>query len=500
MRTIVAFKQTPRFKAHGNLNLYMPDSSFTSRVFTLRIGSVIACGLVASAAVLATLPRESEQRVMAASSPEFAADVAPILQKNCLACHSSNTHSSGLVLESYADLMRGGKHGQVVVPGDAASSRMIEMLEGKIPPRMPFGGDPLPDSDIAKITDWINAGATGPAPNETAHSVPDPTTPAFRPEVPVVSPIASLRFSPDGSVLAVGGYREVRLVDPNSGKVLGTLAGHADYVRSIAFSPDGKMIAAAGGAPQTQGEIKIWDLQSHQLLKTLRGHKDCIYSVAWSPDGKVIASGSYDRMVKLWDASAGKELRNLQDHIDAVFAVAFSPDGKRLASASQDRTVKIWDVATGKRLYTLSDAADGLTSVAYSPSGDRVAAVGYDKTIYIWDLADADGHLAQSLIADQDSLLALVWSPDGKTIVTASSDGSIRFRDSKLDLLGVIDRQPDWVEALAMSPDGRLLAAGRYNGTLSLYDAQSYKEARGTVRVFDAQEPEADKEREAANR
>ena len=208
---------------------------------------------------------------------------------------------------------------------------------------------------------------------------------------------------------------------------------------------------------------------------TLNGHKDCIYSVAWSPDGKLIASGSYDKMVKLWDASTGREARNLQDHIDAVFAVAFSPDGKRLASASQDRTVKIWDVATGKRLYTLSDASDGLTSMAYSPSGDKLAASGYDKTIYIWQLGDDDGHLVHSLIADEDSLLSMVWSHDGKTLVTASSDGSIRFRDANLDLKGVADRQADWVEALDASPDGKWLAAGRYNGSVSLYDLKTFE-------------------------
>jgi WD40 repeat protein len=206
-------------------------------------------------------------------------------------------------------------------------------------------------------------------------------------------------------------------------------------------------------------------------------------------------------MVKLWDATTGKELRNLQDHIDAVFSVSFSPGGKLLASASQDRTVKIWDIATGKRLFTLSDASDGLTSVAYSPTGDRVAAVGYDKTIYVWDLTDADGHLSQSLIADEDSLLALVWSPDGKTIVTASSDGSIRFRDTNLELLGVIDRQPDWVEALAISPDGKWLAAGRFNGTLSLYDARTYKETRQMMDVFGVQRPShGDRMQDAANR
>lgn len=422
--------------------------------------------------------------VLAASAPDYNKDVAPILQKNCMICHSRGAHKSGLVMDSYEALMKGGSHGPSIVPHDANASRLVAMLEGGVKPRMPLDDDPLPATDIAMIKDWINAGASGPAVNEIPTPVALPATPDIKPEVPVSSPVASLRFSPDGTVLAVGGYRDLRLIDAASGKEITALAGQIDYVRSIAFSPDGKRIAAAGGAPQLFGEIKIWDVQSHQLLKTMQGHKDCIYSISWSPDGKLIASASYDRMVKLWDPDSGKEVRNLQDHIDAVFAVAFSPDGKRLASASQDRTVKIWDVASGKRLFTLSDASDGLTSVAFSPSGDQVAAAGYDKTIYIWQLAGDDGHLSQSLIADEESMLALTWAPDGKTIVTASADGTIRFRDTKLDLTGVIDRQPDWVEALAISPDSKWLAAGRYNGSLSLYDINTHKEARATAMIF----------------
>ena len=60
----------------------------------------------------------------------------------------------------------------------------------------------------------------------------------------------------------------------------------------------------------------------------------------------------------------------------------------------------------------------------------RSAAAGYDKTIYIWTLGETEGALKQSLIADEESILSLVWSPDGQTIITASSDGSIRFRDA----------------------------------------------------------------------
>jgi WD40 repeat protein len=471
------------------------------RALRKAVWPVLACGWMAATWMIADHGDLTARPVLAASTPDFDRDVFPILQKNCASCHSASVHKSNFVLDSYGDLMKGGKHGQAIVPHSAKDSRMVQMLEGDVGPQMPLEADPLRDADIAIIKTWIDAGAAGPKANEAMQPVAAAATPEIRPTVPVVSPVSSLKFSPDGSLLAVGGYKEVRLLDARTGKDLATLEGHADFVRSIAFSPNGKMLAAAGGEPQREGEIKVWDVGTHQSLRTMRGHKDCIYSVAWSPDGKTIASGSYDKLVKLWDPATGKEARTLQDHIDAVFAVAFSPDGKRLASASQDRTVKIWDVATGKRVYTLSDAADGLTSLAFSPSGDQVVAVGYDKTIYVWALGADDGHLVQSLIADEDSLLAVAWSPDGKRIITASSDGSIRFRNSKLDLLGMVDGQPDWVDALDLSPDGKRLAAGRYNGALSLYDAASYKETWANAMVFDPLKPaRGDKTQEAASR
>jgi len=439
--------------------------------------------------------------VYADSAPNFNTQVAPILQKNCLACHSSAAKMGGLVMENFDALMKGGAHGAAILPGKADQSRLIEMLEGKIQPRMPFGGDPLPAADIATLKAWVESGALGPAPGETSKALAPLPIPDIKPQVSVVSPVASLKFSPDGKLLAVGGYQEVRLFDSATGKPVATLSGHADYVRSIAFSPDGKMLAAAGGPPQRGGEIKIWDMQTHQPLKTLNGHKDCIYSVAWSPDGKLLASGSYDKMVKLWDAATGQELKNLQDHIDAVFAVAFSPDGKHLASGSQDRSVKIWDIASGQRLYTLSDASDGLTGIAYSPSGKQIAAAGYDKTIYIWEVGDSEGKLVRSLIADEDSILSLAWTPDAKMLITSSSDGSIRFRDAvTLDPIRVIDHQPEWVEALAISPDGTRLAAGRFNGTLSLYDVKSFKEVLGPWVAFESQGPAEKTPQQTASR
>jgi WD40 repeat protein len=100
------------------------------------------------------------------------------------------------------------------------------------------------------------------------------------------------------------------------------------------------------------------------------------------------------------------------------------------------------------------------------------------------------------LIGDEDSILALVWLPDGQTIITASSDGSIRFRDAKtLDPIRVIDHQPEWVQALATSPDGKWLAAGRFNGTLSLYDVKNDKVPAGQWMVFGPRQPAAGEEK-----
>ena len=103
---------------------------------------------------------------------------------------------------------------------------------------------------------------------------------------------------------------------------------------------------------------------------------------------------------------------------------------------------------------------------------------------------------SHSLIADEDSILAFVWTPDGKTIITSSSDGSIRIRDAAtLDPLRVIDHQPEWVEALAISPDGTRLAAGRFDGTLSLYDVKNDKVPAGEWAVFAPRQPAAGEEK-----
>jgi hypothetical protein len=122
----------------------------------------IACGSIAIGCAVFSHGSFDAPQVMAATKPGFNEDVAPFLKKNCLPCHSAAKHKSQLIVESYASLMKGGKHGNTIVPGNAARSRLVGMLEGRIHPRMPEGADPLPAAQIAVIKDWINTGAEGP--------------------------------------------------------------------------------------------------------------------------------------------------------------------------------------------------------------------------------------------------------------------------------------------------------------------------------------------------
>lgn len=408
-------------------------------------------------------------------APSFTRDLLPIFEKNCSGCHAANVKMGSLDLDSYAGVQRGGNNGAIVVPGKSGESRLYLMVARKMAPAMPLGSKPLAQSDIDTIRRWIDAGAPDAgAPSSTASRAP--VIPNIAPRKPVHAQIGAIAYSPDGRLLALGTFQEVRLSDPASGQTTAEWKGHIDQVRAVAFSPDGKLLAAAGGLPGQKGEVKIWDTTSRAELLTISGHRDCIYAVAFAPDAKTIATSSYDKLIKLWDVSTGKEVRTLRDHIDAIYALAYTPDGKRLVSAAADRTVKVWNTVTGERLYTMSEPLDGLNTVAIDPTGRLVSAGGLDKTIRVWELGEKGATLRSTLIAHEDAILKLAYSRDGKVLVSAAADRTLKAFDAS-DLTGIQDypAQSDWVMALDFSPDGKHFAAGRFDGSFEIFDTPRKK-------------------------
>jgi WD40 repeat protein len=167
--------------------------------------------------------------------------------------------------------------------------------------------------------------------------------------------------------------------------------------------------------------------------------------VAWTPDGKQVASGSLDRSIKLWDATTGALVREFKGykekefekgHRDGVFTLAFSPDGKTLASGGSDRSVKLWNVADGSVLREF--AHPGLLK---------------------------PGALPQPPQAHPGWVYGVRFTPDGKALVSA---GAAPQNHGFLAVWDVSDGKPLAAEevptgvifALAVSPDGKLLALG----------------------------------------
>ena len=428
-------------------------------------------------------------RLAAQEVPSFTHDVAPVLAAKCIGCHAGTVKMGGLDLDTYESLLKGGHRGKAVVPGNSAESRFYLMVAGKLEPVMPLSGDRLTPREVELFKNWIDSGATAPNPGEfTSVSAlsksSEPGRIKIKPNAPLKPQIFSLAYRPDGKMLALGGFQQVRLTDPDTGETVASFTGHKEVVRGVAFSRDGRLLAAGGGLPARQGEVKIWDVEERRVVQTIAGHSDTIHAVVFSPDAQVVATSSYDQLIKLWDVGTGKEIRTLKDHIDAVYALAFTADGKRLVSGAADRSVKVWDVATGERLYTLGDPLDGINTIALHPSGTRIAAGGMDRTLRTWELGEKEGKLLESLIAHQAPILEVAYSADGNMLVSASADKTIKiFRAEDLTQIKTLGNQPDWVMSLQFSPDGSHLAAGRFDGSLSIYETTGYKDRLEALRV-----------------
>jgi WD40 repeat protein len=292
-----------------------------------------------------------------------------------------------------------------------------------------------------------------------------------------ISPVRSVAFSPDdpfspdGQTLAIGSDDgTVKLWDVRDGRCLKTLQEHTDRVWSVAFSPNGQTLASSSD----DKTVKLWDVSDGKCLKTLEGHTDWVWSVAFSPDGQTLASGSDDKTVKLWDVRDGNCLKTLQGHTGRVWSVAFSPDGQTLASGSEDHTINLWDVRDGSCLKTLGGHSNWVWSVAFSPNGQTLASGSDDQTINLWDLRD--GRCFKTLQGHTNRVRSVAFSPDGGTLASGSENQTVKLwdiRDGKC--LKTLQGYTSRVWSVTFSPDGQTLASGSDDQTVNLWDIRDGK-------------------------
>lgn len=410
----------------------------------------------------------------------FMKDVAPILARNCIACHNPKKAESKYVMTTFAQLKKGGQRGEdaCLVAGQPDESDFVTMLRPDGDPRMPYKQDPLSPEHVAVIDKWVKEGAgyDGKSPTE------DWTIPLRRSVVvaipdayPIAVPVTALAFGPKGE-LAASGFHEVTFwgIDGDKPVPPGVPARRLrplpERVYDLAYSPDGKFLATAGGDPGQFGSVALWEVDAEGRAKPVRElveSTDCVFAVAFSPDGKTLAAAGADRAIRIWEVPAGKLVATVEDHADWIFDLAFSPDGKQLASASRDKTAKVFDVAKKEALVTFPGHADAVYSIAFSADGKQVLSGGADNQVRAWTPGD-EAKQVMTMGGAAGAVFKLAVLADGKTMVTVSADTKVRVYEAN-SLKQTLAGHKDWIYSLAVSPDGKRIATGSWDGEVRLW-------------------------------
>lgn len=216
-------------------------------------------------------------------------------------------------------------------------------------------------------------------------------------------------------------------------------------------------------------EHTLWQLPEDS---TRRFGKGVIRDIAYLPDGNRIAV-STTIGVWIYDVHTGDELALLTDGVNDYSAIAISPDGQILASASENN-IQFWNLDVRK----LQDVYTGHTSeirhLVYSQNGKTLISGSTDSTIRVWNTAT--GEALSTLVGLSDTSAKIAISPDGKMIASSSftNIGNVSVYNLETGKINnKIQTNNELLYEIIFLSDGRRIAAGDRNGDLQIYDVNS---------------------------
>lgn len=334
-------------------------------------------------------------------------------------------------------------------------------------------------------------------------------------------------FSPDGLQVATAGWDQtVRVWNTETGREIRLLKGEGLGFVKVAYSPDGRWLAAT----TTEGLVRLWDAKSFVEAATLKGHTESAWGLAFSPDSQQIACGGGDSTARVWnvartqaamirggnsqisavaispdscliataggfntgeqaqiivwESTSGVARLRLTGATIAVRSLAFSSDGTRLVAAGRNGAVTIWNAFDGKLISSLPPhELNDYQTIALSPNGGFLAIGAPDHSIQLWDLHS--GAMAREFRGHSKLVARIAFSGDGRHLVSADFDNAGPTRPSEVKIWDVHSgkeeatlRPRTRVSSVAMNNNGRLVAIGNADHSVSLWDLATATEIR----------------------
>jgi len=386
-----------------------------------------------------------------------------------------------------------------------------------------------------------------------------------------LSNVLAIAFSPDGSCAISGGYDHMlRLWDVNTWDCILELQGHQHKVNGVDFSSDGKFAISIS----LDHTMRVWDVHKGACLRTFETGSEGVLSVAYSPKGQYAVSAGEDSQLHLWNVQAigqweapftlavplsssrattqkeiftakikdafqalnrgeivialrlAREARNIpgyereesalklwsllsqycrpgklrnvwrtktfKGHDWVVSTVAFSPNQRQIISGSWDKTLRLWDVDRGECLKTFQDGGTYIWSAEFSPdgrtvvsaSGDIVYDYPADCFLRLWDIQTGD--CRKIIRGHQGSVNDVSFSPDGRFLLSASD--MLRLWDVRTgQCLRTFTGHANTVNTVVFSPDGcHALSAGAWENAFRLWDLATAE----CIRLFEGHQGE----------